>query len=83
MGSSGLLRPCLTHPATWARAQAWVMVGHQMYGLPLRVQRTFYVDSQLGAEQAEAALHIDHAHVSIVKRTLPSSRQAAHVCQVR
>lgn len=75
------IEPCEDPPR--ARAQAWVMVGHQMYGLPLRVQRTFYVDSQLGPEEAEAALHIEQAHVSVVKRMLPAGRQAAHVCQVR
>ena len=58
------------------------MVGQQMYGVPVRLQRTFYVDSELGAAEAEAAIHVEGAHVSLVKRVLPNSRQPATLCQV-
>lgn len=73
---------CTPGPDLNARAQAWVMVGQQMYGVPLRVQRTFYVDSDLAPEEAVAAMHWKGAHVSQAKRTLPHSRQAGYLYQV-
>ena len=54
-----------------------------MYGVPLRVERTFYVDSDLPLAEATAALGREGAHVSPAKKTLPHSVQAGYLYQAR
>lgn len=57
------------------------MVGQQLYGVPLVVPRTFYVDSSLPPDEAAAAMDYEGAHVTQVKRTLPSSAQPGYIYQ--
>ena len=57
--------------------QAWVLVNRQVYAVPLRVPRTFYVNSSLPAEDAVA-----QALGRRVIRTLPYGQEPLNVYQV-
>ena len=57
--------------------QAWVLVNRQVYAVPLRVARTFYVNSSLPPEDPLAA-----ALGRRVVRTLPYGQEPHNVYQV-
>ena len=73
---------CGTDRFLYHVSQAWVLVDQQLYGVPLRVPRSFYVDSDLEPEAAAAALAWEGAHVARVKRLPPGGRHAKHMYQV-
>ena len=58
--------------------QAWVLVNRQVYAVPLRVARTFYVNSSLPPEDPVAV-----ALGRRVVRTLPYGQEPFNVYQVR
>ena len=58
--------------------QAWVMVNRQVYAVPLRVVRTFYVNSSLPPEDPVAV-----ALGRRVVRTLPYGQEPSNIYQVR
>lgn len=57
--------------------QAWVLVNKQVYAVPLRVPRTFYVNSSLAPEDPIAV-----ALGRRVIRTLPYGQEPFNVYQV-
>lgn len=57
--------------------QAWVLVNRQVYAVPLRVARTFYVNSSLPPEDPVAV-----ALGRKVVRTLPYGQEPFNVYQV-
>lgn len=61
-----------------AVVQAWVLVNRQVYAVPLRVARTFYVNSSLPPENPVAV-----ALGRRVVRTLPYGQEPFNVYQVR
>ncbi len=61
--------------------KAWVLVGAQMYAVPLRVPRTLYVNSSLAPDDPESpARTLGGLRMS---RTLPFGREPAHIYQAR
>ena len=62
--------------------QAWVLIDAQLYGVPLRVPRTFFVNSDLESSEAAAALAWPGAVVSRVKRTPPNGSAPRHLYKV-
>ena len=58
--------------------QAWVLVSRQVYAVPLRVARTFYVNSSLPPEDPIAV-----ALGRRVVRTLPYGQEPFNIYQVR
>lgn len=58
--------------------QAWALVNRQVYAVPLRVARTFYVNSSLPPEDPIAV-----ALGRRVVRTLPYGQEPFNVYQVR
>jgi hypothetical protein len=62
--------------------QAWVLIDAQLYGVPLRVPRTFFVDSDLEPSAAAAAMAWPGAIVSRVKRTPPKGSAPRHLYKV-
>ena len=61
--------------------RAWALVGAQMYAVPLRVPRTFYVDSALPPDDPDSPAHTLGG--LRVQRTLPLGREPAHLYQAR
>ena len=60
-----------------------MLVDRQLYGVPLRVPRCFFVDSTLEPEAAAEALARGSAAVSRVKRTPPGGSSPRHLYKVR
>ena len=61
----------------WCGLQAWVLVNRQVYAVPLRVPRAFYVNSSLAPEDPLAV-----ALGRRVIRTLPYGQEPFNVYQV-
>lgn len=65
-------------PAVRWRGQAWVLLGTDLYAVPLRVPRHFYVNAMLDPEEA-AGLGLS----TRVSRTLPDSHRAGNIYEAR
>ena len=50
--------------------QAWVLRGDKLWAVPLRVERTLYLDTDLQPRDVEAALP-DVGRIARIKRTTP------------
>ena len=73
---------CPANPALSAGVfRAWALVGAQMYAVPLRVPRTFYVDSALPPGDPDSPAQTLGGLQ--VQRTLPLGREPAHLYQAR
>jgi DNA polymerase epsilon subunit 1 len=61
--------------------KAWILVEARLYAVPLRVPRTFYVNSTLAPDDPDSpALTMGGLKVT---RTVPFGREAFHLYQVR
>ena len=81
---TGVALPCHLHPNEevgyrfWLMlVQAWVLVNRQVYAVPLRVARSFYVNSGLPPEDPVAV-----ALGRRVVRTLPYGQEPHNIYQV-